>query len=175
MSLVLNSVLQVGLFVRAERQIVFAPTLNWGAVVQDWRARILNRARDTADFRDYVAKSVYGNAESPPVLYAEWYLDGFTSDTGDLVVGKASAYQIDDPELAGWLPRIRSSSYRHIYICDEELAPRQAWRVLQPAPSLGALKRFESHQPLTCKIRAAGGVNAADDVSATLTTKDHER
>ena len=65
-SLVLNSALQVGLFDRADGHIVFAPTLNWGAVVQDWQARILIRERDTADFRDYLTRSVYGDAEPPP-------------------------------------------------------------------------------------------------------------
>jgi predicted membrane protein len=153
LSMILSSAVHIALLQRhADGRIALAPSVNWGGVVQDMQARELNQVRATPEFMSYVAKAVYGNAVPMPSLHFEPWLDGFTSTDRDLIIGESSAYQIDDPELSA-APRYRSSTYAHVYICNEDLAPRQGWRVMQPAPSVGVLALFERGTPLACRIR----------------------
>jgi hypothetical protein len=150
LSLILNSIVHVSLFAREGGRLVVSPALNAGGVVQDFRSRALNQVRASEAFRAYVARSVYGGGAPPPALLFDPYLDGFASSSGDLIIGSGSAYQIGDPDLSGAL-RYRRSNYRHIYVCDADLAPRQGWRVMEPAPSVAVLDRFRIGTPLNCR------------------------
>jgi hypothetical protein len=150
LSLMLNSVVHLSLIAREGGRLVLSPALNAGGLVQDFRARALNQVRASEAFRAYVARSVYGGEAPPPALVFDPYLDGFASSSGDLIIGSGSAYQIGDPELSG-ARRYRRSNYRRIYICDADLAPRQGWRVMEPAPSIAVLDRFRMGTPLNCK------------------------
>jgi hypothetical protein len=149
LSIAANSVVHVALFNRVDGMLSFSPSVNWGGVVQDWQARFFNRVRHDDEFKTFVAKSVYGASGTLPQLHAETYMDGFTSDQGDLILGRGALYQMDNPQTSVE-PRYQSANYKRIYVCDDDLAPDSGWRHMQPPTSLAAVQRFHSGQLLIC-------------------------
>jgi hypothetical protein len=126
------------------------PSLQPGALLQDWTARAHRPALLSEEFSAYVAREAFGSP--PPEIHAPLFWHAFVSPDGaDLVTDADNIYLFDNPRLAA-RPELSLSRYRRVAVCDETLFPdEKAWRALRPAPRFTALERFQAGGRLHCR------------------------
>jgi hypothetical protein len=147
-----SNVVQLSLFRRTHGggdAYTVTPSLEPGALIQDWSAREHRPLLLSKEFSAYVAKEVFGFPA--PDIQAPLFWHAFISRDGDLVTDADNIYLFDNPRMAT-RPELSLKHYRRVFVCDETLFPdEKAWRVLRPAPRFTALQHFRAGQRLHCR------------------------
>ncbi len=146
------NILQLSLFKRSPETLglSFAPSIQAGALPQDWRARQFRIAIREPAFLAHLSGSVYGGERPGRPTMSVWGTGAFVSSVGDVVVG-ASTYAANAKAGTMWRLHERASGGR-IYRCDGDLEPFYGWRILRPPTSTAALTAARNGEKLSCAI-----------------------
>lgn len=149
-STVLNSIVHLAWFERPEDEdhLVLSPSLQPGALFQDWRNRRFNLAIETPEFQDFILRSALGEAGRGLELEVPLWFPGFVTSDRTAIIGRESLYRFDVPGHPS--RRFMTASYKGFIVCDEPLFLQRGWRLMQPPTPNSALERFESGEVLHC-------------------------
>jgi hypothetical protein len=127
--LMLSNIVQIALFTRQGSEVAFTgPSLQPGALVQDWDARAHNRW-----LRDPQTTGVLAALAGVPGAQRDnthLWLNGVVFEGGAIAIGQDQLYRFSptgdptDPHVL--------ANYRHVLVCQAPLVLRRGWRVLQP-------------------------------------------
>ena len=147
-----SNVVQLSLFRRTHGggdAYAVKPSLEPGALIQDWSAREHRPLLLSKGFSTYVAKEVFGFPA--PDIHAPLFWHAFISRDGDLVTDADNIYLFDNTRLTA-RPELSLKRYRRVFVCDETIFPdEKAWRVLRPSARFTALQHFRAGQRLHCR------------------------
>jgi hypothetical protein len=153
LTIVGSNVVQVALLQRAAGggdTYSIVPSLQPGALAQDWSARTHRPGLLSKEFSAYVAREAFGSPA--PEMHAPLFWHAFVSPDGaDLVTDLDNIYLFDNARMVA-RPELELSRYRRVAVCDETLFPdEKAWRALRPAPRFTGLDRFRAGGLLHCR------------------------
>lgn len=127
--LMLSNIIQIALFSRQGETVAFSgPSLQPGALVQDWDARAHNRW-----LRDPQTSAILATLAGVPGAKRDnthLWLNGVAFEGGAIAIGQDQLYRFsptgdaNDPHVL--------ANYRHVLVCQAPLVLRRGWRVLQP-------------------------------------------
>jgi hypothetical protein len=138
LSTVLPSIITLSIFQRtgAADHLSLRPRLGPGAVEQEITAMRYNWTLMTnPTLLQQIAHSVYKDRRPPqPRIRSMNWAAGLLSDSGDLIIGEADAYHLDNPRGE---PKYQRRLYADIYLCDHSVWVNGSfgWRLAEPPVS----------------------------------------
>ena len=100
-----------------------------------------------------IAVAVYPHTSPRPSLRSENWAAGLLSDTGDLVIGQADEYHLDNPRSEA---KYQRHLYANIYLCNHSVWVNGSlgWRLAEPPVSWPSFASDGSSNLICFKERA---------------------